>query len=74
MYGRDISKEILKKKTDKAWKKLLKETPSALPNQSKLSAFFIGGQPGAGKSTTQKEIQKHYFNNNALFVSVDDFR
>ncbi|MDR2399288.1 MAG: zeta toxin family protein [Endomicrobium sp.] len=69
-----VSEKTLKEKTEKAWKNLLKKHPSASPNQFNLAAFFIGGQPGAGKSTTQKKILKHHFNNNALFISIDDFR
>ncbi|MDR2080755.1 MAG: zeta toxin family protein [Campylobacteraceae bacterium] len=68
------SKEQLEEETVKAWNVLLKKFPSVIPNQSNPTAFFLGGQPGAGKSTSQKKIIKEYLNNNALAISIDDFR
>jgi len=38
------------------------------------TAFLLGGQPGAGKSTSQERIINNYFNGNAIFISMDDFR
>ncbi|MDR2080749.1 MAG: zeta toxin family protein [Campylobacteraceae bacterium] len=68
------SKEQFEKATIKAWKKLLNDFPSAVPSKTNPTAFFLGGQPGAGKSTSQDMIIKEYLNNNALPISIDDFR
>ena len=38
------------------------------------SAFVIGGQPGAGKSSLIDNILNEKFNNNAIIISGDDFR
>lgn len=40
----------------------------------KASAYVMGGQPGAGKSSLASFIERKYLNNNAVNISGDDYR
>ena len=52
------------------WDRILS---SNLTSQQSPKAYVIGGQPGAGKSTSTGELEKQY-NRNILTVDLDKYR
>jgi UDP-N-acetylglucosamine kinase len=71
-----VSDAEIKKASDYIWNELLDKYRSAQPvNLAKtLITYLLGGQPGAGKSTLEKDLLNNRFNNNALFISMDNYR
>lgn len=53
--------------------KFLKEVSDALESVKKPQLIIVGGQPGAGKSGTIRNLKKN-FNGNCLFLNYDEFR
>jgi UDP-N-acetylglucosamine kinase len=67
-----FSQEELTNKFNDAWQEMMTYT-DAVPQKNKI-AFVLGGQPGAGKSSSIIKIKAEFLNNNAIFISGDDFR
>ncbi|ASM35782.1 zeta toxin superfamily protein [Campylobacter sputorum subsp. bubulus] len=65
-----FSDEEFNDKFEEIWKEATRQI-----NISKnKSAYVLGGQPGAGKSSLINSILKDKFNDNAIVISGDDFR
>jgi UDP-N-acetylglucosamine kinase len=71
-----VDQDVIEEEANTAWDKLLKQSRLASPVESLNApvAYLLGGQPGAGKTTSKKTIIKKRFRGDALFISVDDFR
>jgi len=67
-----FTEEELLKGFDEAWQEMMRYT-NAIPQENK-TAFVLGGQPGAGKSSSISKIKAEFLNNNTIFISGDDFR
>lgn len=65
-----FSDEEFEKQFDKIWKEIISE----IKVSENKSAYVLGGQPGAGKSSLINSILKEKFNDNAIVISGDDFR
>jgi predicted ABC-type ATPase len=69
--------KLVDEKASGVWDDVLLKTrdlvqPVSRPNFPVV--YLLGGQPGAGKSSLEKELIENHFKNNAFFISMDDYR
>ena len=67
-----VSPEAKSKLINLIWERIQIEQPN-LSSKVIPKAYMIGGQPGAGKSTSTEALVKE-FNNNILKIDMDDYR
>lgn len=58
---------------NEVWNDIHIDQPELISQQSNPKAFIVGGQPGAGKSTSSNKIKTKY-NNNILTINLDAYR
>lgn len=67
-----VSPEVKSKLINLIWERIQIEQPN-LSSKVIPKAYMIGGQPGAGKSTSTEALIKE-FNNNILKIDMDNYR
>ena len=65
-----VDKETKDAIIDKLWYEISSQN---LTSQQSPKAYMLGGQPGAGKSTSTKKLEAQY-NRNILTVDLDEYR
>ncbi|GHS88522.1 hypothetical protein FACS189487_06980 [Campylobacterota bacterium] len=74
IYPRSWADFIKSTADDVAWAELKKDYSLATPQYGKTKiVYMLGGQPGAGKSSAEDKTMA-LLNENALFISMDDYR
>ena len=73
MVGKDllvVDKETKDAIIDKLWNRISSQN---LTSQQSPKAYMLGGQPGAGKSTSTRKLEAQY-NRNILTIDLDQYR
>ena len=66
-----FNEETLKNKVNDIWQEI--QSLAHLNSQEKPKCYIIGGQPGAGKSTSTDKLEAQY-NRNILTIDLDQYR